>query len=89
MGIWPNLDLFCRFFFIRGRQKTFADGRTEPVDCGSAVVYKRPKIALPAFKTPDSIKGWQKTYFYVSNRRSDEDRIGLPAFTFAPSSKTN
>ena len=37
---------------------------------------------------PDSIKGWQRTYFYVSNRKSDQDQIGLPAFTFAPSSKT-
>ena len=41
LGIWPNLDLFYRFFFIRGRQKTFADGRKEAVDCGSAVVYKQ------------------------------------------------
>ena len=28
-------------------------------------------------------------YFYVSNQRSDEDRVGLPVFTFAPSPKTN
>ena len=27
-------------------------------------------------------------YFCVINRKSDQDRIGLPAFTFAPSSKT-
>ena len=31
---------------------------------------------LLAFKTPDSIKGWQWTYFYVRNQRSDQDRIG-------------
>ena len=89
LGIRPSLDLFCRFFFIRGRQKSFADGRTEPVDCGSAVVYKRPKSVLLAFKTLDSIKGWQRTYFYVRNKKSDEDRVGLPAFSFAPSSKAN
>ena len=89
LGIRPSLDLFCRFFFIHGRQKSFADGRTEPVDCGSAVVYKRSKIVLPALKTPHSIKGWQRTYFYVRNKKSDEDRVGLLAFSFAPSSKAN
>ena len=57
LGIWPNLDLFCRFFFIRSRQKTFADGGKEPVDCGSAIVYKQQDTPLPSFKTPDSIKG--------------------------------
>ena len=32
---------------------------------------------------------FRSTYFSVSNRRSDEDRVGLPVFTFAPSPKTN
>ena len=44
---------------------------------------------LPAFKTPDSIKGWQRANFYVCNKKSDEDRVGLPAFSFAPSFKIN
>ena len=55
--MWPSLDLFCRFF-IRGRQKTFTDGRKEAVDYGSAIVYKRWDTILPAYKTPYSIKGW-------------------------------
>ena len=38
LGIWPCLNLFCRFFFIRSRQKTFIDGRKEAVECGSAII---------------------------------------------------
>ena len=58
------------------------------VDCGSAVVYKRLKTPLPAFKMPDSVKGWQRSYFYARNR-TDTDRIGLLAFSLAPSAWMN
>ena len=78
-GIWPSLPLFCRLFYLRGR---YLGDKEELgfVDCGAAIVYRRSRTELPGYKNPDTVKDWQRTYFYVRNLKVGEDHIRLPAF---------
>ena len=84
LGIWPNLDLFSRLFYLRARFKPNPEKLEElhevPVDCSSAVVYRRPGNPLPSSKTTESVKNWQRTYFYARNRNKKADMVNLPAF---------
>ena len=35
-------------------------------------------------KTPDSVKGWHKTWFYVKNRDNSADGLNLPEYSSVP-----
>jgi hypothetical protein len=79
LGIWPSLPLFCRLHFLRAR---YIGNKEENgfVDCGSAIVYRRSRTELQGFAKPDTVKEWQRTYFYVRNLKPGEDHIRLPAY---------
>ena len=74
LGVWPSMELFGMFFFLRS-QVTAGQQR----DCGSVSISAKG-TSLPKIHMPDSIKKWQNMYFYVRNL-TEVDRIGLPAFS--------
>ena len=82
LGLWPCMEIFKMFFYLRA-QTTAGQQR----DCGSVSMYTK-NTPLPKIHLPDSIKKWQRSYFYVRNL-TDADRIGLPAFSNSlPASKS-
>ena len=74
LGVWPSMELFGMFFFLRS-QTTAGHQR----DCGSVSISSKG-APLPKINLPESIKKWKNTYFYVRNA-TGVDRIGLPAFS--------
>ena len=85
LGIWPNISLYCKLFFLRARLRSGGDF----VDCGGAIVYRRGKSMLPPFQKPDTVKDCQRTYFYVCNLLQGQDYIQLPCFKDDPPTKQN
>ena len=74
LGMWPSMEIFSMFFFLRAQSTA-----GQQHDCGSVSIGTK-NSPLPKIHLPDSIKKWQSTYFYVRNL-TDVDRIGLPAFS--------
>ena len=75
LGIWPTVDLWVRFFYLR--QQTVDSAM---VYCGAASIYFRPNEGFPKIPLTESMKKWQKTFFYVKNADPTNDRLNLPAF---------
>ncbi|KAE8780205.1 hypothetical protein D1007_46695 [Hordeum vulgare] len=58
--------------------------------CGAALVHHRMSSDFPQIPLQDSIKMWQKGFFYVKNVDPSRDCINLPPFVIAsPTAKTN
>jgi hypothetical protein len=51
-----------------------------PVICGTASFYARKSADFPGIKGKESCKKWQRSFFYVKNRKEGEDHINLPPF---------
>jgi hypothetical protein len=75
LGIWPNVELFCRLIFFKT-----PTAETVPVMCGTASFYARKSADFPGIKGKESCKKWQRSFFYVKNLKKGEDHINLPPF---------
>jgi hypothetical protein len=75
LGIWPNLELFCRLIYFKTQM---ADAI--PVVCGMASFYVRKTTNFPGLKGKESCKKWQRSFFYVKNLKEGTDYINLPTF---------
>ena len=73
LGIWPCMEVFVIFFFLRAQ----TSGKRLR-ECGSVSIYTK-NVLFPKVHLPDSIKKWQNGYFYVRNLTAS-NRIGLPGF---------
>ncbi|KAM0930007.1 hypothetical protein ACQ4PT_001237 [Festuca glaucescens] len=83
-GVWPDVDLWSRLFFIKAQT---TDGQLRA--CGVASLYLRPQAPFPKIPTVDSVKKWQTSFFYVKNENPAVDRLNLPPFSLAPPTKMN
>ncbi|KAE8771288.1 hypothetical protein D1007_56842 [Hordeum vulgare] len=48
--------------------------------CGAALVHHRSKSGFPQLPLQESIKQWQKGFFYVKNVDPARDALNMPPF---------
>ena len=51
--------------------------------CGGLGVQMRGKSSFPAMILPDSVHGWQSTWFYCKDHPTPGQSTGLPPFSMA------
>ncbi|KAE8797209.1 hypothetical protein D1007_27636 [Hordeum vulgare] len=91
LWIEPRLDLWQKLFFFKQQsvkmdtaEATKLKGPGPMTPCGAAVVHHRTTSGLPQMQLQDSIKMWQRGFFYVKNLDPSHDCINLPRFAIAP-----
>ncbi|KAI4999519.1 hypothetical protein ZWY2020_004108 [Hordeum vulgare] len=57
--------------------------------CGPALVHHRSKPGFPQLPLQESIKQWQKGFFYVKNADPARDALNMPPFNINPPTKLN
>ncbi len=90
VGLRPTKEAFARFFCLRinSVQGKNIPNPKPPVQCGSCIIGARQ--GSPFFKLSglESVRAWQKSFFYVRNGGS-EDFINLPAYLPGTPSRAN
>jgi hypothetical protein len=85
LGCPPHWGLFKHIFTIRSqsvKKAQSSDSRTNVIQlCGGLGLQKRTGSAFPALTFPDSVRGWQSTWFYCNDVASPNMSTGLPPFT--------
>ncbi|KAK1631594.1 hypothetical protein QYE76_005909 [Lolium multiflorum] len=89
-GITPAVDNFSFFYNLR---KNSIQDRKLPlpkhfVRCGGCILAPRQGSNFYKFSGLESVRTWQKTFFYVRNG-GPEDFINLPAYVPGPPAMTN
>jgi len=88
LGLYPTVDLWAKFFSLRpgvlqGGPEV-PEGSPKPLAaCGSALVIPRRDSIFPRVTCVDTVKKWQRSFFYVQNPNDGADYINLPAFSAA------
>ena len=60
------------------------------VECGATSIYTNAKTGYPNPKPLQSVKKWQRTFFYVRTPDNEDDCHNLPEFMLdLPNAKTN
>ncbi|KAE8809971.1 hypothetical protein D1007_13290 [Hordeum vulgare] len=97
LGIEICLDLWQKLFFFK-QQSVKMDkaeaaklkGPRPMTPCGATLVPHRTTSGFPQMPLQDSIKMWQRGFFYVKNVDPSRDCINLPPFAIAlPVAKKN
>ncbi|KAE8791605.1 hypothetical protein D1007_33918 [Hordeum vulgare] len=85
LGIEPRLDLWQSLFFFKKQSKKMDKSEVEKLDgprrmtpCGEALVHHWTKCGFPQMPLQDSIKQWQRGFFYVKNASPTHDTINMP-----------
>ena len=85
LGCRPHWGLFKHIFTCRSQsvKKTDPDGeRTQVIQmCGGLGIQTRGKSCFPPMTLPDSVRGWQSTWFYCKDQPTPGHSTGLPPFT--------
>ncbi|KAE8811443.1 hypothetical protein D1007_11828 [Hordeum vulgare] len=96
VGIKPHVDLWCSLFFFK--QESIAMEKLEVeklkgprpmTPCEAALVHHRPKSGFPQMPLQDSVKHWQKGFFYVRSTDPAQDALNMPPFSIAPPTRKN
>ncbi|KAE8810949.1 hypothetical protein D1007_12304 [Hordeum vulgare] len=85
LGIELRLDLWRRLFFFK--QQSVPDGTvgTKRMTVYDAtLVHHRTLSGFPKLPLQDSVKNWQKGFFYMKNVDPKNDCINLPPFVIEP-----
>ena len=75
------VDTWRKFYSLRGM--TIPDKKKkikDLVQCGAASIQPKTGSQLPRIKGLESVRKWQKSFFYVKNKSRTEDFIRLPSF---------
>ncbi|KAE8769959.1 hypothetical protein D1007_58354 [Hordeum vulgare] len=96
VGIEPHVDLWRSLFFFKQQsiamEKSEAEKLKGPcpmMPCGAALVHHRPKSGFPQMPLQDSIKHWQKGFFYVKSADPAQDALNMSPFAIAPPTRRN
>ncbi|KAE8814403.1 hypothetical protein D1007_08474 [Hordeum vulgare] len=96
VGIDPHVDLWRSLFFFKQQSITMEKSKVEKLKgpcamtpCGAALVHHRPKSGFPQMPLQDSIKHWQKGFFYVRSIDPAQDALNMPPFAIAPPTRQN
>ena len=82
LGIRPTIELWGAFFYT----KLGTSAREKAAQCSAFIAVRRPsgQNAFPAIKLSQSVKLWQKSYFYMENVDPAIDFINLPPYEAGP-----
>ena len=82
LGVLPTLELWGEFFYT----KLGVSAKDEAAQCGAFVAVRCPGAGygFPAITLTQSLKLWQKSYFYVKNVNPALDFVNLPAYEAGP-----
>ncbi|KAE8768196.1 hypothetical protein D1007_60353 [Hordeum vulgare] len=90
-GIEPRLDLWQSMFFFKQQSIKMHKAEVDKLDgprpitqCGAALVHHRTKCGFPQMSLQDSIKQWQRGFFYVKNVSPSRNAINMPPFANEP-----
>ncbi|KAE8785328.1 hypothetical protein D1007_40982 [Hordeum vulgare] len=96
LGIEPRLDLWQSLFFFKQQSIEMEKAELEKLvgprpmtPCGAALVHHRSKSGVPELPLQESIKQWQKGFFYVKNADPARDALNMPPFNINPPTKLN
>ncbi|KAE8809740.1 hypothetical protein D1007_13632 [Hordeum vulgare] len=85
LWIEPRLDIWRKLFFFKQQSVTMdkaeaakLTGPKPMTPCGATLVHHRTSSGFPQMPLQDSIKMWQKGFFYVKNVDPSRDCINLP-----------
>ena len=87
LGIAASRDIFSKYFNLTAQKvpdpsKAPADKAFTEVGC--AMIKPRKHSRFVRIKTPDSVKGWHRTWFYVKNANNSIDGLNLPEYSSGP-----
>ena len=90
VGLHPTKEAFARFFCLRinSVQGKNIPRPKPPVQCGSCIIGARQGSPFFKFSGLESVRVWQKSFYYVRNSGS-EDLINLPAYFPGTPARTN
>ncbi|KAE8820890.1 hypothetical protein D1007_01208 [Hordeum vulgare] len=57
--------------------------------CGAVLVHHRSKSGFPQMPLQESIKRWQRGFFYKKNADPAQDTLNMPPFNIDPPTKLN
>ena len=87
LGLSTTLGLFKHIFTCRSQSVKKAnpsDDRTQVIQmCGGLGIQMRGKSSFPAITLPESVRGWQSTWFYCKEQPTPGQSTGLPPFSMA------
>ncbi|KAI4972026.1 hypothetical protein ZWY2020_002951 [Hordeum vulgare] len=96
VGIEPRVDLWCNPLFFKQQsiamEKSKVEKLTGPrqmMPCGLALVHHRSMSGFPQMPLQESIKHWQKGFFYVKSANPAQDALNMPPFAIAPPTRRN
>ncbi|KAE8788042.1 hypothetical protein D1007_37940 [Hordeum vulgare] len=91
LGIKPPLDLWQTLLFLKQQSRKMDKAELENLDGprpmtpgGAALVHHRSKSYFPQMPLQESIKQWQKGFFYVKNASPTHDAPNMPPFNIDP-----
>ena len=72
----------CRSLSVKKANPS--DERTKVIQmCGGLGIQMRGKSSFPAIILPESVRGWQSTWFYYKDQPTPGQSTGLPRFSIA------
>ncbi|KAE8812077.1 hypothetical protein D1007_10914 [Hordeum vulgare] len=90
--IEPRDYLWCSLFFFKKQSIAMEKSEVEKLKGprpmtprGAALVHHRPESGFPQMPLQDSVKHWQKGFFYVRSTDPAQDALNMPPFAIAPS----
>ena len=87
LGCPPHWGLFKHIFTVRSqavKKPRTSDDRTNVIQlCGGLGIQKRKGSEFPPLTLPESVRGWQSTWFYCNDIAAPNMSTGLPPFTLA------
>ncbi|KAE8821637.1 hypothetical protein D1007_00420 [Hordeum vulgare] len=96
VGIEPRVNLWRSLFFFKQQSIAMEKSEVEKLKgprpmtpCGAALVHHRPKSGFPQMPLQDSVKHWQKGFFYVRSTDPAQDALNMPPFAIAPPTRQN
>ena len=82
LGLWPTTKLWSKFFYLRKQTIPGLDPKPM-VACGSVSISPRTHSVLPRIQGLDTVKKWQRSFFYVKSQEG-YDALNLPEFSLSP-----
>ncbi|KAE8802310.1 hypothetical protein D1007_21855 [Hordeum vulgare] len=96
VAIEPHVDLWRNLFFFKQQSIAMEKSKVEKLQgsrpmtpCGAALVHHRSKSGFPQMPLQESIKNWQKGFFYVKSADPTQDALNMPPFVIAPPTRRN
>ncbi|KAE8781762.1 hypothetical protein D1007_44962 [Hordeum vulgare] len=96
VGIEPRDDLWRSLFFFEQQSIAMEKSEVEKLKgsrpmkpCRATLVHHRSKSGFSQMPLQESIKHWQKGFFYVKSADPAQDTLNMPPFAITPLTRRN